>query len=224
MWSIKFCLYGFLVLSAATAVLALNTSGFVYKSGTAGIGALIILLLQFQRLKPPKAVWLVFAAFLFSIGGDWFLSIMKGDNGLFIKGIALYFIAHLGYLWYAALNGKLNRKFTVILLSSFLLYFYFLLWPRFEETMLLLAVLIYLLISCLSLGMAVGMNGSAIAKWAFVFGVFLILISDTIISFKEFLGNNNYNYMILPTYYLAHLSISFSLIRAYGNSEKNHRN
>lgn len=154
----------------------------------------------------------------------WFLSIMKGDNGLFIKGFALYFIAHLGYLWYAALNGKLNRKFTVILLSSFLLYFYFLLWPRFEETMLLLAVLIYLLISCLSLGMAVGMNGSAIAKWAFVFGVFLILISDTIISLKEFLGNNNYNYMILPTYYLAHLSISFSLIRAYGNSEKNHRN
>jgi len=121
MWSIKFCLYGFLVLSAATAVLALNTSGFVYKSGTAGIGALIILLLQFQRLKPPKAVWLVFAAFLFSIGGDWFLSIMKGDNGLFIKGIALYFIAHLGYLWYATQNGKLNRKFTVILLSSFLL-------------------------------------------------------------------------------------------------------
>ena len=60
MWSIKFCLYGFLVLSAATAVLALNTSGFVYKSATAGIGALIILLLQFQRLKPPKAVWLVF--------------------------------------------------------------------------------------------------------------------------------------------------------------------
>jgi hypothetical protein len=34
-----------------------------------------------------------------------------------------------------------------------------------------------------------------------------------VISFHEFLGIRSFNWMILPTYYLAHLSITFGLIR-----------
>jgi hypothetical protein len=37
-------------------------------------------------------------------------------------------------------------------------------------------------------------------------------LSDTIISFNEFLGYRELNSLILPTYYLAHLTITTSLL------------
>ena len=80
----------------------------------------------------------------------------------------------------------------------------------------MLSALIYLLVSCLSVGAAVGIKADPVVKWAYAFGIFLILFSDTIISLKEFVGYNVLNFMILPTYYLAHISITFALIRKTG--------
>ena len=62
-----------------------------------------------------------------------------------------------------------------------------------------------------------GLRGSQVAKWAYVFGIFLILFSDTIIAYKEFVGYNELNYLILPTYYLAHIAIVFSIIKKTHN-------
>ena len=76
----------------------------------------------------------------------------------------------------------------------------------------MVAALIYLLISCFSLGAAVGIDAKPLVRWSYVFGIVLILFSDTIISLKEFVGHNELNGLILPTYYLAHISITFSLI------------
>jgi len=77
-------IYGVLLLSVVSAILALLTSNFIFKSGTAGRGALIILMLHFQKVKPSQATWWIFGTFLFSIAGDWFLSNMKGDSAMFM--------------------------------------------------------------------------------------------------------------------------------------------
>ena len=216
MWIKNNWIYGVLFLSVISAIFALLTSNFIFKSGTAGIGILIVLILNFKKVKPSKATWFIIGAFLFSIAGDWFMSNMNGDSTMFSKGIALFFLAHLGYLLFATLNGQIKWRFTSILLALFLLFYFLVLFPSINDNILMLATLIYLLISCFSLGASVGIKGDYIVKWTYVFGIFLILFSDTIISLTEFLGYNRLDFLILPTYYLAHISITFSLIRKQG--------
>ncbi len=216
MWIKNNWIYGFLLLSVLSAICALITSNFIFKSGSAGIGILIILILNFKKEKPSKDTWLIIGAFLFSIAGDYFMSNMNGDSSMFTKGIALFFVAHLGYLFFAKLNGQIKWRFTSILLTSFLLFYFIVLFPRINDTILMLAALLYLFISCFSLGASVGMKDESLVKWTYVFGIFLILFSDTIISLTEFLGYDKLDFLILPTYYLAHISITFSLIKRKG--------
>ncbi len=205
--------YLLLIVPIVSALMALNHFGFFFKSGSAGAGILILLLLYFRQLPKAKDIIFLMSAFLFSIVGDWFLSNRHGDANMFVYGIAFYFLAHFGYLLYAMLNGGFSRIFTLALLGAFLLFFAFVLYPSIDNKVLMAAVLVYLVISCLSLGAAVGLKSSGLEKWAYVFGVFLILLSDTIIAFKEFVGYRDLDYLILPTYYLAHISITLSLIR-----------
>jgi uncharacterized membrane protein YhhN len=213
-------IYALLLFSVISAIMALITSSFIYKAGTAGIGIIILIILNFRKVKPSKDTWLIIGALMFSIAGDWFLSNMDRDPVMFSKGIALFFLAHVGYLVFAVLNGQIKWSFTSILLAVFLVFFSLILYPSINDKVLMLAVLVYLLVSCLSVGTAVGIKGDPIVKWAFAIGIFLILFSDTIISLKEFLGYNIFNFMILPTYYLAHISITFSLIRKTGLRRK----
>ncbi|MEN8119988.1 MAG: lysoplasmalogenase [Bacteroidota bacterium] len=206
-------IYGLLLISVILAILALVTSDFFLGSGTAGMGIVILLILSFKKTKSTKDAWLIIGAFLFSIAGDWFMSNMNGDAMMFSKGIALFFVAHIGYFLYAIINGKIKWFFTSILLAAFLVFYFVLIYPVIDDKILMAASLIYLLISCLSLGASVGIKGDFIAKWAYITGIFFVLFSDTIISFTEFLRYDKLDFLILPTYYLAHISITFSLIR-----------
>ena len=206
-------IYLLLTVSFLSAILAICTSNFLYKSGTAAIGIIVLIILYFIKTEHTKYNWLILGAFLFSISGDWFLSNKSGNSDMFSKGIALFFLAHLGYLLFALFNGKIKWRFTLMLLIAFLSFFFLLLYPSINDIVLMLATLIYLLVSCLSFGASVGIRGDLRVKWSYVFGIFLILFSDTIISLTEFLGYNKLDYLILPTYYLAHISITFSLIR-----------
>ncbi|MCY1719655.1 lysoplasmalogenase [Prolixibacteraceae bacterium Z1-6] len=205
-------IYILVIAPVIMAFLALNLSGFVYKSGTAITGIIILLLLYFRNLSKAKDIISLLFAFVFSIVGDWFLSNMRGDVTMFVYGIAFYFLAHLGYLFYALMNGQIKWKFTFVLLVAFLVFFIAVLYPSIDDKVLLMTTLIYLVISCLSLGAAVGIRTNSLTKWTYVFGIFLILFSDTIISLKEFVKYTELNFLILPTYYLAHIFIIFSLI------------
>jgi uncharacterized membrane protein YhhN len=206
-------IYGLLLIPAISAILALQHFGFVFKSGTAGFGILILLFVYFKKLPQAKDILMVMAAFAFSIVGDWYLSNMHGNADMFVAGIAFFFLAHVGYLLYALMNGKVKWKFTFILLAAYLVFFFLKLFPTFNDSILMLAALIYLVISCFSLGAAVGLRGNPVSKWAYIFGIFLILFSDTIIAYKEFVGYKELNFLILPTYYLAHIAIVFSLMK-----------
>ncbi|MBN2614346.1 MAG: lysoplasmalogenase [Bacteroidales bacterium] len=206
-------IYLLLLVSVLSAVGALITGNFIFKSGTAGMGILILLLLFFTKEKPDRTSFWIMTAFLFSIAGDWFLSHMKGNAAMFTEGIALFFLAHVGYLMYALRNGRIRWGFTGIVLAVFLVFYVLVLYPDIHDSVLVTAVLIYLLISCFSLGAAAGIRDKGLVKGAYVFGIFLILFSDTIISLKEFVGYESLNFLILPTYYLAHISITYALIR-----------
>lgn len=217
-------MYSLLLIQFIMAVLALNGFGFLFKSGSAGIGILIILLVWFRELKQSKDVWLIVLAFLFSIGGDWFMSNKQNDAEMFVAGIALFFVAHIGYLLFALMNGRIRWIFTVILLAGYLVFFFTRLYPSIDNQLLMFAALVYLFISCFSLGAAVGINAKSSVKGAFVFGIFLVLFSDTIIALNEFVGYRVLNFLILPTYYAAHISITFSLIAQKISRNKSSKN
>ena len=206
-------IYFLLLIPTVFAILALNGFGFFFKSGSAGAGILIILFAWFGKWGKFKDIWMIVGAFFFSISGDWFLSHMNGDTNMFISGISLFFIAHIGYLSFALMNGKIKWIFTLIVLAGYLILFFIRVYPSFEDSRLMIAVLIYLLISCFSLGASVGIKAIPGIRLSYILGIALILFSDTIISFKEFVGHNNLNFLILPTYYLAHILITFSLMR-----------
>ncbi|RPG28616.1 MAG: lysoplasmalogenase [Muricauda sp. TMED12] len=215
MWLKKNGLYVLLGVSVILAILGVSTANFIFKSGTAGMGILIILIINAQAKKSVKDTWWILAAFLFSIIGDWFLSNMNGDSLMFVKGIALFFLAHVGYLLYALFNGRIKGMFTGILLAVYLVFFFLVLYPTFTDVSLMVASLIYLLISCFSLGAAMGMERNTKEKWSYIFGIVLIIFSDTIIAFKEFVDYHMFDFLITPTYYLAHIFITFSLIKRF---------
>ena len=209
----KRSIYFLFLLPFIFAVLATMGFGFIYKAAVT-LGCLFILFLAYgSKIVRSKDTIYITLAFVFSIIGDWFLS-NKGDNFLmFAAGIGLYFLAHTGYLVYALKNGSLNKLFTFAILAVFLGFFVLVLWPAIDDPLLQVSVLLYLLISCFSVGASSNLKFSTVTKWCYFAGIALILFSDTIISFKEFTPYQELNFLILPTYYAAHMLITFALVK-----------
>jgi len=211
----KASVYFLFLLPLIFSILAILGFGFGYKAAVTLSCLLIIATAGKNRYWRFSSAWYIVLALVFSIIGDWFLS-NKGDHFLmFAVGIGLYFFAHVGYLFYAWKNGSFKKFFTGLVLVVYLVFFILVLWPAIDEPILLGAVLVYLLISCLSLGAAVGLQARTVIKRSFASGIALILLSDTIISFKEFTAYQELNFLILPTYYAAHMLITFALVRSY---------
>ena len=205
--------YSLLLFPAVFAVLALVYGDFIFKAGVTGSGIVILLWIYYRRGSSYNNVVLILSALLLSIAGDWFLSNKHEQSWMFIAGIAFFFFAHIGYLMYSLKNGKINANFFAGLLIVYLAFFFIWLSPGIAGMGLKVAALLYLIISCLSLSAALGINTpSAPAKNSYVAGIFLILFSDTIIAFKEFTLIQGLNFLILPTYYLAQICITFSLM------------
>jgi uncharacterized membrane protein YhhN len=211
--------YALLLFPAISAILALIYGYFLFKAGVAGIGILILFGMFLTGRRTYEIVWLVIIAFLFSIGGDWFLSNKQEHMWMFMAGIAMFFFAHVGYLVYSLKNGELKGNFLIGLLAGYLAFFFLWLSPGIDGLGMKTAALFYLVISCFSLAAAMGMKQiSPLAKWSYVSGIILILFSDTIIAFKEFTLFQALNFLILPTFYLAQLSITFSLMTTLSNN------
>ncbi|MCC6820902.1 MAG: lysoplasmalogenase [Verrucomicrobia subdivision 3 bacterium] len=203
----------FLLVPALFAGLALSTGALPFKLGVPGLCALLLLgMLPRSPEGRRRELWSVIAAFGMSMVGDYFLSSRRGHVHYFEVGIAAFFVAHLGYLRYSLLNGRLHRLALVVLTVVFLPYFALALAPAIHGGALWVAVLLYLLISCIGLAAAVGLKSPAGAKGFYVAGIGLVVASDTIISFNEFLHWRALNGWILPTYYLAQLAITTSIL------------
>jgi len=202
-----------LILPTVVAGLARSTGWLPFKVGVPGL-CVLILVNSLRRCAVARrpGIWAVIAAFGMSMVGDYFLSNRPGHSHYFEVGIGAFFVAHLGYLRYSLLNGRLHRIALVVLLIVFVPYFGLFLAPAIRGGGLWLAVLLYLLISCVGLAAAVGLKQPSLEKGFYVAGLGLVVFSDTIISFGEFLHYRDLNSWILPTYYLAHLAITASIL------------
>ncbi|MDR1860289.1 MAG: lysoplasmalogenase [Bacteroidales bacterium] len=164
--------------------------------------------------------WLLIAALLLSIAGDWMLR-HRGSDGLrFICGIALFFGAHVGYLLFCLRNGQIKWLWLTVLLACYGLFFMIALGPAIQETAMRVAVLLYMLISCFSLAAASGLQQPVAVRWLFMAGIACIIFSDTLIALHEFMHTARWLYatLMMPTYYASHILITTSAV--YPQSEE----
>ena len=212
--AMRISVYLLLGLQILSALLALKSGNFLFKSGSAGIGALIILILSSRKRFATPALWMVIWAFVFSIIGDYFLSHRNGELMMFVYGIFFFFLAHIGYLAYSLFNGKIHWPMTLLLCGGYLIFFFTSLYENIEDPILMWSALAYLFVSCFSLGAAWGLSHKGWAKWGYFLGIVLILFSDTLIAFREFMDYEVWDFLVLPTYYLAHIVITSALLRS----------
>ncbi|MDH7502717.1 MAG: lysoplasmalogenase [Verrucomicrobiota bacterium] len=193
--------------------MALWTGRIPFKLAVAGSCAIILFgcMCRGPWLSRLQLRWVV-AAFAMSMAGDYFLSSRNGHAHYFEAGIAAFFAAHLGFLRYALAHGRTNTGALAAMLFVFVPYFVLGLSPAIESRTLWSAVLLYLLVSCIGLAAALGLKQPRPVKWLYVAGIALIVFSDTLISFGEFLHYRRFNFLILPTYYAAHLAITASIL------------
>lgn len=206
-----------LLIPLVLAYFADNGYGFFFKAAVPGSCAIVLAILYRKKIKIRPDIWSVIGAFIFSIAGDWFLSNKGNSFIMFSVGIGLYLIAHIGYMGFALLNGRIHKIFTAVILTGYLLFFFFRLFPAIDNTVLMIVTLLYSLISCFSIGAAAGIKLKPLVKWAYFLGVALVLFSDTIIALYEFTGYRELNFLILPTYYAAHIAVTFALIQRVNN-------
>lgn len=208
----KYWILLLLILPCLFGWLAYTGHGFFYKAAVAGTGIVYLLYFYRKKLRVPCREWCIIAAFLFSIIGDWFLSTRHGSSQKFVLGIAFFLLAHGGYIGFSLWHGRLKWIFTLVLLGSYLVFFFSSLSPSLQDPALRIAVLVYLIVSCISLGAAAGTNLMAIPKWVYVFGITMIVFSDTIIALREFTSYRELGFLILPTYYIAQISVTMALL------------
>lgn len=202
-----------LLIPAIAAAIALSTGRLPFKLAVAGLCALVLLdhMRRQGQLRQVRFLAVV-AALGMSMVGDYFLSSRRGHPHYFECGIAAFFVAHVGFLRYALANGGINKPALGLLLLVYLPYFGLVLLPAIEGGVLRLAVLLYLTVSCVGLAAAFGMRRPPTAKALYITGIFSIVFSDTLISFSEFLHCRSFNALVLPTYYLAHLAVTASIL------------
>lgn len=202
-----------ILLPVLSAMLALAGQGLGWKLGVPFGCAMAVVALLRPRQPGRRALWWIVAAFAFSMLGDYFLSSRRGREHYFLLGIAAFWVAHLGYLAYALTRGRIHVHALILLLAGYLTYYFRLLAPAIESPLPGAAVLAYLLVSCVSMAAAAGMRAQPLERALYIAGVALILFSDTVISFREFLGFHRLDAAILPTYYLAQILILHALLR-----------
>jgi uncharacterized membrane protein YhhN len=155
---------------------------------------------------------IVVLAFLFSIGGDRMLFTRGGSEMRFIYGIALFFFAHLFYIFFCLKNGRLNVRLFGALVVCFMIYFFIALMPNISDGVLLTAICLYIFVSCLSVAAAQGLSLNKMARVFFLVGISCLVFSDTLISIREFLHQHVLYGLMLPTYYASQILVSAACI------------
>lgn len=156
--------------------------------------------------------WLVVAAYGMSVIGDWFMCHRYDVVMRFVYGISAFLVAHIGFLIFALKHGQLNNKVLAVMLIPYLIFYVFLLFPQIESSVLNIAVLCYLLISCLSVASAAGISTKRKLRVLYTIGIGLLAFSDTLIAFREFIDWPTLNPLILPTYFACHIFVMLGIM------------
>lgn len=159
-----------------------------------------------MKEKRYASTVIISLAFIFSIAGDWVLKIY------FVYGIALFFIAHIWYIIYSLRNGKINKRLLLIISALALVYYIVFLMPAISDKVMNGAVLIYILISCLSVAAAKDLNAGYVTKELYFNGICCLIFSDILISMNKFLYIDIFYFLMLPTYYASQILVTAAIM------------
>lgn len=205
--------YLLLFIPAIFGTAAFITNKFIFKVGQT-LSCLVIAL-YYGLSNEFSTVWFLAIAFALSILGDFFLSFRTKTNNYFILGITAFLFVHVGYILfiYNSFSASLLIFLIslLILLLGYTLYFTKSLYEKLDGVM-KVGVMGYIAISCVAFALVVSINAPAVVKTLSVIGIFLIVFSDTIIAESSFAGRRKAVSLILPTYYLAQITLSAMVI------------
>lgn len=166
----------------------------------------------YVRFNSRKSELFIIMAFAFSIAGDWMLKTRSTNPMGFVYGILLFFIAHVCYLAFCLKNGRLHIMTLVVLTVLYVAYYLTFLRPAISDSVLNIAVLVYTLVSCVSLSAAAGLSIPSPTKVLFIIGIACLLFSDTLISFHEFLHQSFLYELMMPTYFASQILVTAALL------------
>jgi uncharacterized membrane protein YhhN len=202
---------GLILLPLVCAIVASVKYSYRVHVAVPVLCAVLIIFLSQKVIAGTK--WLLVAALAFSIAGDWMLKQRDGQTLMFVYGIALFFIAHAGFLLFCLKNGKIHRRLLLVLVLGYGVFFFLQLLPAIGDSVLSASVFVYMLISCFSLASAWGLRLPVFSRRLFFAGIACLVFSDTLIACCEFLNVCGlYHYVMMPTYYAAHIFITAAVI------------
>lgn len=193
-----------LLIPAAIMVLRFVTQKYVF-SALVTLACLGIALFTGAPMSGVIAL-----GFAFSIVGDYLLAHQNGNPVRFVAGVGGFFLAHVGFLIYAAYEaslGILSVAAAIVLVLGYSVFLWKGIYPHAKGMPLRVALAMYMLISAAVLSVSLGS-----ALTLFKVGIFMIVFSDTLIGLHTFMGIQRVQKWILPTYYLCHILIAATLI------------
>ena len=209
--------FAILFFPVAAMVGYFATDVFLLRSLTT-LSCMAISMIIGLRRPALKAVGWVAAAFALSFAGDYVLGHWGGSFEGFVCGVRLFLLAHLGYVVYSLRCGRMQWWLLALLVVVFGAYFVLLLRPVIGDDVTRLAVLAYILVSCLSMAAAVGIGKSSetydrFARGLYIAGIFSLLFSDLLIAQKRFLHDGTLYTLMMPTYFLSQILVTAAQIR-----------
>jgi len=173
-----------------------------------------------RKLLPRANRWLgaLIFAFLIAIVGDYFLGIRTNNLG-FALGIFGYLLAHVGFIIYAWHNITGRHRFTLWVFGGiavpFLILYFVLFWPGLRSSIpFAIAVLVYLLTSCITLASSIDISRPRFSwRWLYAAGVLCLLLSDATIGLHNFANQHQlYQLYMWPLFYSAMILIALSVV------------
>lgn len=223
-----------LLLPLFTLTGYLLTNSFLLRSGTTLLCLFIIIFTYTWPGVVRSATFFVATSLLLSFLGDFVLGHWGSSFEGFICGVSLFLMAHLGYMAYCLCHGNMRWGWLSLLAIVFGAGYYgVLLRPRIGDIVTSCAVMVYVLVSCLSMAAALGLNeeaekfsSSAISgksinyrssetsalpfrtRFLFATGIACLLFSDLLIAQKRFLGDGTLYTLMMPTYFASQLLVT----------------
>lgn len=206
-----------LLLPIATLVGYLFTGSFFLRSATTLLCLAIVLVVGVVRERLTVLWWIV-AAFALSFGGDYVLGHWGGGFTGFVCGVGLFLLAHLGYVGYSLRMGRMPWLLFAVLAFAFGAYYVVLLRPAIGDVVTRIAVVAYILVSCLSMAAAVGIGRGkpdvgTLSRVLYIIGIGSLLFSDLLIAQKRFLHDGTLYVLMMPTYFASQLLVAASVIQ-----------
>lgn len=200
--------YGSLILPIVFLCCFLLTHGYLWSVATTTSCLFLTGWKSFRNKRYIDGTALI-AAFALSMAGDRMLGYVA--NG-FLYGVAFFFTAHLCYILFCLRNGRIAKGILLILTSVYLIYYFAALRPALGGFFIKVAVMMYLLVSCLSLSAACGLKLQKLCKHLFLGGICCLVFSDTLISIHNYLHLPCLYFLMYPTYYASQILITSSIM------------